>query len=126
MPVHGVWMGGVPLVGLGLAYVVGWLIALLIVAWFMEMGAKLAGIEDVSLGKSLIAIFGGGILAGIAGAVLFFLPVINVIVAFVVYIWVIKTVFNISWGKAFVAWLLAIILEIVTVVIIAFIIGAIL
>lgn len=126
----GAHMGATPdmaLFGLGMtAMVVGWLIGLIIAAWFMEMGAKLAGIKDVTLGKSFIAILGGGIIAAIVAMVLFFLPVINIIIAIVAYVWVIKTVFNTGWGKAFVALILAIILEIVVGVVIALLISALL
>ncbi|EEB73169.2 hypothetical protein [Thermococcus sp. AM4] len=126
MPVHG-GMEGLTLAGFSITVIlVSALLSLLIAAFFMEMGAKLAGIENVTLGKSLIAILGGGILAMIVGAIFVFLPVINFILAFIAYLWVIKTVFNTGWLRAFVAWLLAVILAIVINAVILFAISAVL
>ncbi|WP_297067508.1 hypothetical protein [Thermococcus sp.] len=107
--------GGLTLLGLsvGATVFVG-LIALLVAAYFMKLGAKAAGIENPTLGRSLIAILGGGILAGIIAEILFFLPGINIIIAFIVYIWVIKAVFDTGWGRAFLAWLISIIIAAVT------------
>ncbi|WP_297437752.1 hypothetical protein [Thermococcus sp.] len=73
------------------------LIALLVAAYFMKPGAKVAGMGNPTLGKSLVAILSGGILAGIIAAVLFFLPGINIITTFIVYICVIKAIFNTGW-----------------------------
>jgi hypothetical protein len=118
-------LGGLTLLGLGVgATVFVGLIALLVAAYFMKLGAKVAGIENPTLGKSLVAILGGGILAGIVAAVLFFLPVINVIIAFIVYIWVIKAVFNTGWGRAFLAWLISIIIAGITFFILGLIVAA--
>jgi len=78
------------------------------------LGAKLAGIEDVTLGKSMIAVVGGGILALLIG----WIPIIGWILGILVYIWVIKTVFNTDWGKATIAWLMTIVVE--TIVMFAF------
>ncbi len=108
-------IGGLTLLGLGVgATVLVGLIALLVAAYFMKLGAKTAGIENPTLGKSLIAILGGGILAGIVAGILFFLPGINIVIAFIIYIWIIKAVFSTSWGKAFLAWLISIIIAAVT------------
>lgn len=41
------------------------LIALVIAGFVLYLGAELAGIKKASLGKSIVAVVGGGILAGI-------------------------------------------------------------
>ena len=105
---------GIALMGLSLgAAILVWIVAFLIAAFFLYLGAKMVGIHNATVGKSFIAIVGGGILAVITAAVLFFLPGINVIVALIVYIWVVKAVFDTGWLRAFVALLLAGIIEVV-------------
>jgi len=85
------------------------LIALIIAGFFLMLGAKFAGIEDATLGKSMIAVVGGGILALLIG----WIPAIGWILGIIAYIWVIKTVFNTDWGKAAIAWLMTIVVEII-------------
>jgi len=99
---------------MGFMAVIAILIALVIAGFFLMLGAKLAGIEDVTLGKSMIAVVGGGILALLIG----WIPIIGWILGILVYIWVIKTVFNTDWGKATIAWLMTIVVE--TIVMFAF------
>lgn len=99
---------------MGFMAVIAILIALVIAGFFLMLGAKLAGIEDVTLGKSMIAVVGGGILALLTG----WIPIIGWILGILVYIWVIKTVFNTDWGKATIAWLMTIVVE--TIVMFAF------
>lgn len=101
---------------MGFTAVIAILIALVIAGFFLMLGAKLAGIEDVTLGKSMIAVVGGGILALLIG----WIPIIGWILGILVYIWVIKTVFNTDWGKATIAWLMTIVVE--TIVMFAFIV----
>jgi len=101
---------------MGFMAVIAILIALVIAGFFLMLGAKLAGIEDVTLGKSMIAVVGGGILALLIG----WIPIIGWILGILVYIWVIKTVFNTDWGKATIAWLMTIVVE--TIVMFAFMI----
>jgi len=85
------------------------LIALVIAGAFLMLGAKFAGIEGANLGKSMIAVIGGGILALLTG----WIPVIGWVLGIVAYIWAIKTVFDTDWGKAAIAWLMTIVVEII-------------
>jgi len=85
------------------------LIALVIAGVFLMLGAKFAGIEGANLGKSMIAVIGGGILALLTG----WIPVIGWVLGIVAYIWAIKTVFDTDWGKAAIAWLMTIVVEII-------------
>lgn len=95
------------------------LIALIIAGFFLMLGAKFAGIENVSLGKSMIAVVGGGILALLIG----WIPLIGWILGIIAYIWVIKTVFNTDWIKATIAWLMTIVIEILVVFVLALLLG---
>ena len=94
---------------MGFMAVVVILIALVIAGVFLMLGAKFAGIEGANLGKSMIAVIGGGILALLTG----WIPVIGWVLGIVAYIWAIKTVFDTDWGKAAIAWLMTIVVEII-------------
>ncbi|WP_367884477.1 hypothetical protein [Thermococcus sp. JCM 11816] len=56
-----------------------------------------------------MAVVGGGILAGI----LFIIPVLGWILGIIAYIWVIKVVFDTDWLRATLAFLMAIIIEVI-------------
>ncbi|MCD6140194.1 MAG: hypothetical protein J7J05_04565 [Thermococcus sp.] len=94
---------------MGFMAVIVILIALVIAGVFLMLGAKFAGIEGANLGKSMIAVIGGGILALLTG----WIPVIGWVLGIVAYIWAIKTVFDTDWGKAAIAWLMTIVVEII-------------
>ncbi|WP_048149961.1 hypothetical protein [Palaeococcus ferrophilus] len=111
---------------LGGMAIVAMLVALVIAGFFLYIGAKWAGIENATLGKAMIAVLGGGILSAIITGIFAFIPVLRLIgwiVGIVVYIWVIKAVFNTDWGKAAIAWLLTIIVEFVVMIILGVLIG---
>jgi len=118
-------MSGLAALG-GMAIVI-LLVALIIVAVFLYLGAKFAGIENATLGKAIVAVLGGGILEFIIAAVFSIVPIIGtligVIVGIIAYIWVIKAVFNTSWGKAAIAWLMTIVVEIIVVIILGVLLG---
>lgn len=56
---------GLGLLAIGIAGLIALLIALVIAGFVLYLGAELAGIKKASLGKSIVAVVGGGILAGI-------------------------------------------------------------
>ena len=118
MPMGAPFVPGL-IAAMGLMAVLVILIALVIAGFFLMLGAKFAGIEEATLGKSMIAVVGGGILALLIGRI----PVIGWILGIIVYIWVIKTVFNTDWIKATIAWLMTIIVEILVVFVFALILG---
>ncbi|MDV3103703.1 hypothetical protein [Thermococcus waiotapuensis] len=95
------------------------LIALFIAGLFLYFGARLVGIKDATIGKAMIAVLGGGILA----RVLSIIPVIGWLLGIIGYVWVIKAVFNTDWLKAFLAWLMTIVVVIITALILAAIVG---
>ena len=118
MPMGAPFVPGL-IAAMGLMAVLVILIALVIAGFFLMLGAKFAGIEEATLGKSMIAVVGGGILALLIGRI----PVIGWILGIIAYIWVIKTVFNTDWIKATIAWLMTIIVEILVVFVFALILG---
>ncbi|BAD85279.1 hypothetical membrane protein, conserved [Thermococcus kodakarensis KOD1] len=100
---------GLGLLAIGIAGLIALLIALVIAGFVLYLGTELAGIKKASLGKSIVAVVGGGILAGI----LFIIPVLGWILGIVAYIWVIKVVFDTDWLRATLAFLMAIIIEVI-------------
>ncbi|NJF25971.1 hypothetical protein [Thermococcus sp. Bubb.Bath] len=103
---HGLAIPG--LVGLSISLAFGVLfISLLISAYFLFIGAKLAGIRDPTLGKAFVAMIGGGVVFVVIAAVFFFLPGINVLLALLAALWVVKVVFNTGWLRALLAGILA-------------------
>jgi hypothetical protein len=112
--------GAAPFVALGVMGVLSFLIALFIAAIFLSLAGKLVGIEKASIGRSMVAILGGGVLGGIV-AVIFgaiFAPLAPIL-AFLTDLWVIKVVFDTDWLRAFLAWLLSSIIAAVVVIILA-------
>jgi hypothetical protein len=68
------------------------LVALFIAGFILYLGAKLVGMKNVTIGKSIIATVGGGILATILGII----PTLGWILGIIAYIWMIKAVFDTS------------------------------
>ncbi|ACS33809.1 hypothetical protein [Thermococcus gammatolerans] len=113
----GMTPGVLGLGAIGVLGIIVFLIALFVAGLFLYFGAKIVGIEDATIGKSMIAVLGGGILE----AILSIVPVIGWLLGIIGYIWVIKAVFNTTWLKAFLAWIMTIVVVIIT----AFVLGAI-
>jgi hypothetical protein len=98
---------GIGMFAMGIASITALLIALIIAGFVLYFSAELAGIKKASLGRSIVAVVGGGILAGI----LFMIPLLGWILGIIAYIWVIKVVFDTNWFKATLAFLIAIVVE---------------
>ncbi|ASJ09527.1 hypothetical protein A3L11_09905 [Thermococcus siculi] len=109
-----------PLIALGAAGVLAFLLGLFIAAIFLWLAGKLIGIERASIGRSMIAILGGGILGGIVAVVVgAVFPPLAPFLAFLTNLWVIKTVFDTGWLKAFLAWILAAVIAAVVMMVLA-------
>ncbi|NJE02703.1 hypothetical protein [Thermococcus sp. MV11] len=99
------------LVAIGTAGIFAFLFSLFIAAIFLSLAGKLIGIEKASIGRAMIAILGGGIVGGIVAVVTAAIfPPLAPLLAFLANMWVIKTVFDTGWLKAFLAWLLSFII----------------
>ncbi|ASJ11345.1 hypothetical protein A3L12_06985 [Thermococcus sp. P6] len=87
-------------------------LGLFVAALFLWAAAKLIGIRDASIGKAMVGILGGGLLAFLVLIIVgFILRPLGVIASLITYIWVIKVVFNTDWFRAFMAWLVAGVIE---------------
>jgi len=113
---------------IGAGFGVAFIIALFIAAFFLSLAAKMLGIRDAGILRAVFAIVGGGVFAGFVLAVFgVIFPhggwFIGSILAFIAYIWTIKVVFNTDWLRAFFALVLAVIIEVIALIIMAWILA---
>ena len=115
------------LAGLGLGLIAFLVLALLISAFFLWIGAKLAGIREASFGKAILAALVSVVALALLQIVLSLIPriggTLGLLLGILVSIYVIKAVFDTGWGKAILAWILYIV-AIILAGIIAAIFGA--
>jgi len=64
--------------------------------------SKILNIENSSIGRALIATLSGGLLATTIFLVSLPLAPFNLIFSFISYLWTIRIIYNVSWGKTFV------------------------
>ena len=99
-------------------------IGFLLGALFMNIGAKIAKVENATFGKSLFAAFIVTIIIAITGAAFSILPIIGTIFGIVVSLLlstlVVKAIYNTSYGKAFLALIFYIIIVFILTVIVIF------
>jgi hypothetical protein len=109
------------LLGIGAGILLFFIIGLLITAFFLWIGVKLAGITGASFGKAVIAAVLSVIATIILSIILSLLPFIGgflgLLLGILVSIYIIKVVFDTSWGKALVAWILYIVAMVITILI---------
>lgn len=107
---------------LGLSAILGILILGVIIAgFFMWVGAKLAGVENSTFGKSILAAIASSFIMWIITAIMSIIPIIGTIIGFIVglifALLAIKGVYSTSTGKALLVWIFNIIAQGVAVVV---------
>jgi len=113
--------GMAPVTGFGALPLLGFLLALFIAGLVLTFSAKIVGIRDASIVGAMVAIVGGGILGAIVGGIVglvFAVPgplglSLGWFAFVITYVWVIKVVFHTDWFRAFLAWLIAIVVELI-------------
>ena len=80
-------------------------LAAIIAGFFIWVGAKLAGINQVTMGKSVLAAIACSVSLWFLTGVFFFFPVIGFLIGHFVCLWIIKSIFDTTYGKAFLAWI---------------------
>lgn len=89
------------------------LVVVAIVAVFLAIGAKVAGIDGRSYGKAFMATGIDVVISWILAAGLGLIGLGNGLIAFVVglavNLYIIKSIYTTGWGRAFVAWLVQVI-----------------
>ena len=110
------------LIGIG-AFLGLIIMSVLIGAFFVWLGAKMARVEKGTFGRAILA----SIAASVAGALVscvFSIIGLGVlwsflgwVIGFIIVLWVFKSIFETTWGKAFLIWLFQIIAIVIVVVI---------
>ncbi|NYT13014.1 MAG: hypothetical protein GKC01_00730 [Candidatus Methanofastidiosa archaeon] len=108
---------------LGLIGIIGFVALVLIDAIFLWIGTKFAGIDKASFGKAIIGVIVLIVLSAISGSVLGPFGILGVILSFIVTLWAVKALYGTSWGKAFLALILAFIAFIVLSVVLLALLG---
>ena len=113
-----------------LAYFTGTAIAALVISWIatafaLYLAGRAVSGKEATFGEALLIALVGPILFGIAAAIAttLFGPVIGIILAILVWLWVIKSIFGVGWGAAFAIAVLAIITFLVVLVLVGFLLG---
>ncbi|RTZ93681.1 MAG: hypothetical protein DSY91_01655 [Deltaproteobacteria bacterium] len=96
-------------------------LAMLIATLFMWIGAKLAGVEKATFGRSFIAAIGSAFLTWILSLIFSLFPPVGLPVGFVIglilVIFVIMGAYDTSFGKALLVWLFHLLAEIAAIII---------
>ncbi|MFA7689838.1 MAG: hypothetical protein WCY18_01930 [Methanofastidiosum sp.] len=87
--------------------IIGLVVLVLLDALFLWIGAKFAGINDSSYWKAILGVVVLIVLSAILGSFFGSLGLIGTIISFVVALWAIKSIYETSWLKAFLALILA-------------------
>ena len=87
--------------------IIGLIVLILIDAIFLWIGAKFAGIDDSSYWKAILGVVVLIALSAILGSFFSSLGLIGTIISFVVALWVVRSIYETSWLKAFLALILA-------------------
>ena len=90
--------------------------------WF---ASKLLGLRKSGLIHAMAATIIGGLLASVVSAIVVFivpLPLLGIVLGFLSYLWVIRQVYDVEWGKAIMLWLVSVITAAILILVLTFII----
>ena len=90
------------------------------------LASKILGVKKSSLLNAIIATVAGGIVTVVVYAFILAITgswLLSLIIGFIAYLWVIKNVYDVSWGKAALLYIVSVITVIVLAVIIAVVLG---
>lgn len=97
----------IAIAALGIIGIIGFVALIFLDAIFLWIGTKFAGIDKASFGKAIIGVFVLIVLSAILVSLLGPLGLFGTIISFIVTLWVVKVLYGTSWGKAFLALILA-------------------
>ncbi|MDY1590999.1 MAG: hypothetical protein RBS85_02375 [Methanofastidiosum sp.] len=97
----------IAIAALGFIGIIGFVALVFLDAIFLWLGTKFAGIDQASFGKAIIGVFIMIVLSAILGSLLGPLGILGIILSFIVTLWAVKVLYGTSWGKAFLALILA-------------------
>jgi hypothetical protein len=103
------------------------LVTIFIGALLLHFASKILDFNKRSLGKAFSVVIVGGIVfllvRYVLSSVLTIYPLIGIIIGLIIYWYFIKTIYDVSWGKSILAWIISIIVSYIITIIILFLIG---
>lgn len=90
--------------------------------WF---ASKILGLKRSNITHAIAATLIGGLLASIVSVIVITMlpiPFLAVTLGFLSYIWVVKEIYNVGWGRAIMLWLISVVAAIILISILSFII----
>ena len=97
------------------------IIATIIAAFFMWVGAKIAGVRNATFFKSIIAALGSAFITWFVSFIFSVVPVFGTILGFMIGLFfailVIKASYSTSFGKALLVWIFHVVAEIIAIII---------
>lgn len=97
----------ITIAALGFVGIIGFIALVVIDSIFLWIGTKIARIDKASFGKAILAVIIMMVLSAILAFALGPLGFIGILLSFLVTLWVVKTWYDTSWGKAFLALIIA-------------------
>ncbi len=100
---------------------IGWVVS----ALTLFFAGRIVSGKKASLAEAFVIALVGPVLVGITSFIVTFIfgPIVSLIIAFLVWLWTVKSVFGIGWGAAFLISILAIFMFAASFVLVSFAIG---
>ncbi|MFC1617851.1 hypothetical protein ACFL2B_01070 [Patescibacteria group bacterium] len=101
-------------------------LSVLVGGFFVWIGAKLARVEKGTFGRAILAAIAASIASWLVAALFTLIPgpwwigLIGAIIGLVVVLWVFKSMFDCTWGKAFLIWIFQLIAMVIVTLVAAF------
>ena len=107
--------------------IIQFIITVFIGAFLLHLASKILDFKSKSFSKAFAVVIIGGIvfifIQYILSSVLSIYPLIGIISGLVIYWYFIKTIYNVSWLKSILAWLISIFVSYIITIIMLFIFG---
>ncbi|MBI5675836.1 MAG: hypothetical protein HZC48_08450 [Nitrospirae bacterium] len=92
-------------------------LAAFIAGFFIWVGSKLAGINNTTIGKSVLAAIACSLSLWFITGVFFFNPIIGFFIGHLICLWIIKNIFETTFGKALLAWIFHFAAQVIAIII---------
>ena len=98
---------------------ISFIVTFLVGVILLHIATKILDFEKRSFGKAASTVFIGDIVAFVLG----FIPYIGWILGLIGFWYIIKNFYDVSWGKAILAWIMSILVAVIIVIIVLLILG---
>lgn len=94
-------------------------IALVISSIPMWVASKILGVRRSSIGRAVVATFGGGLISILVWSLATPIAPFNVVLALITYLWVLKVVYDVGWLASLLLFLVSILVVVILLAILA-------